>query len=246
MPSIKKSIIDAKNNHSFNGEFLMRFQRDSLQFVGSLLDVTSSIFYLLDPKISSKGVARCNLRATAVQQYRTRYAELDPLNPKRFHGKSESVVTLDSQISFSMLRQSIYFIDFMKPLGHRYVVDLFFRVRGEVVAVISIVRSEEKKDFSVSEIEILKSLHSYIECVLNGVYLPCRYNERRFFQESYKLTRRETDVLEFIVMGYSNKLIANELGLGLATVKTHLINLYRKVEVSSRTELVYKIMRRSD
>lgn len=38
--------------------------------------------------------------------------------------------------------------------------------------------------------------------------------------------------------GVSNKQLARHLDLGLPTVKTHLINLFRKVGVKNRTELV--------
>jgi len=38
--------------------------------------------------------------------------------------------------------------------------------------------------------------------------------------------------------GASNKQLAQELEVGLPTIKTHLINLFRKTGASSRTELV--------
>lgn len=222
-----------------------QFQLESLKLVNGLLDVTSSIFYLLDPEVRNKGMAMCNLEAEDEQQYRKKYAELDPLNPRNFHNRPEPVVTLDSQMSFNRLRQSIYFIDFMEPLGHRYVADVFLRCHGEIVAVLSIMRSGEKTDFSAAELAILKTLQPFMEFTLNSAYLPKRYSERQSLQDKYQLTRREQDVLELIVSGMSNKLIANELGLGVATVKTHLIHLYRKTEAVSRTDLLHRIMRDS-
>jgi len=39
-------------------------------------------------------------------------------------------------------------------------------------------------------------------------------------------------------LGASNKQLALELNVGLPTIKTHLINLFRKTGVTSRTELV--------
>jgi DNA-binding NarL/FixJ family response regulator len=45
-------------------------------------------------------------------------------------------------------------------------------------------------------------------------------------------------VAELLRDGCCNKEIARQLNVGLPTVKTHLINLFRKLEVGSRTELV--------
>jgi two-component system, NarL family, response regulator LiaR len=50
------------------------------------------------------------------------------------------------------------------------------------------------------------------------------------------LTERETEVLKLIAHGKANKQIARELFVAISTVKTHVNNLYRKLEVSSRTQ----------
>jgi DNA-binding CsgD family transcriptional regulator len=52
------------------------------------------------------------------------------------------------------------------------------------------------------------------------------------------LTRQETRMLHALGEGAGNKAIANLLGLSEATVKFHLINLYRKLGVRSRREAV--------
>lgn len=51
-----------------------------------------------------------------------------------------------------------------------------------------------------------------------------------------ELSARETDVLKGIVRGLSNKKIARELGTAEVTVKLHLRNIYRKMNVRSRVE----------
>jgi two-component system, NarL family, response regulator LiaR len=50
------------------------------------------------------------------------------------------------------------------------------------------------------------------------------------------LTERETDVLKLIARGRANKQIARELYVTTSTVKTHVNNLYRKLDVGSRTQ----------
>ena len=50
------------------------------------------------------------------------------------------------------------------------------------------------------------------------------------------LTAREMQILRFVAEGRRNQQIANELTVTPQTVKFHLSNIYRKLEVTSRTE----------
>jgi DNA-binding NarL/FixJ family response regulator len=58
------------------------------------------------------------------------------------------------------------------------------------------------------------------------------------FEETH-LTERELAVLRALAEGQSNKEIARSLWLAEQTVKFHLTNIYRKLEVRSRTEAVH-------
>lgn len=51
-----------------------------------------------------------------------------------------------------------------------------------------------------------------------------------------RLTSRETEVLECVVRGESNKEIASSLFISDKTVKNHLSNIFRKLEVDDRTQ----------
>src|SRR4051812_43819098 len=50
------------------------------------------------------------------------------------------------------------------------------------------------------------------------------------------MTPREHEILQALVTGASNKLIANRLGITEATVKVHLKTLLRKIDVNNRTQ----------
>ena len=53
-----------------------------------------------------------------------------------------------------------------------------------------------------------------------------------------QLSQRELEVLSLLAAGYSNANIAEALIIGLNTVKTHLKNIYGKLEVSTRTQAI--------
>ncbi|WP_207456545.1 response regulator transcription factor [Azospirillum sp. SYSU D00513] len=50
------------------------------------------------------------------------------------------------------------------------------------------------------------------------------------------LSQREMQILQTLVKGSSNKMIANHLGITEATVKVHLKSLLRKINASNRTQ----------
>lgn len=58
-----------------------------------------------------------------------------------------------------------------------------------------------------------------------------------YFQD---LTRREQEMLEHLSKGYRYKEIADKLFVSIDTVRTHIRNIYEKLQVNSRTEALKK------
>jgi DNA-binding NarL/FixJ family response regulator len=57
------------------------------------------------------------------------------------------------------------------------------------------------------------------------------------------LTERETDVLRCVARGLSNAAVGRELHIGEATVKTHLLRAFEKLDVTDRTAAVTAALR---
>jgi DNA-binding NarL/FixJ family response regulator len=62
-------------------------------------------------------------------------------------------------------------------------------------------------------------------------------------QEKSNLSDRETQILQFLVNGYSYKMIAAELKVSLDTVRFHIKKIYDKLHVHSATEAVSKAIK---
>jgi len=60
----------------------------------------------------------------------------------------------------------------------------------------------------------------------------------------YALTNREKQIVICLTEGFSYKLIAYNLGLSLDTVRFHLRNIYKKLQVNSKAEAIAKVMKR--
>lgn len=86
------------------------------------------------------------------------------------------------------------------------------RPKVRTVVVEKEIRVSQSENFSVDETELKK---------LN-------------------LSSREYEILQLVSKGYSNADIADNLFLSISTVKTHVSNLYSKMDVKSRTQAVGK------
>ena len=56
-----------------------------------------------------------------------------------------------------------------------------------------------------------------------------------------QLSKREKEVVDLLLQGKTNKLIAFSLGISNRTVEFHLKNIYAKFQVNSRIELILKL-----
>ncbi|RYY48176.1 MAG: response regulator transcription factor, partial [Chitinophagaceae bacterium] len=92
------------------------------------------------------------------------------------------------------------------------------------------------KEISVVEKEVL---------VEKTVYLPqpVEFERNQLMVAAMDLSSRELEVLQLMATGHSNQEIADQLFLSLSTIKTHVSNLYFKMEVTRRTQAIDKAIR---
>lgn len=57
------------------------------------------------------------------------------------------------------------------------------------------------------------------------------------------LTSRETEVMDLLVRGFSNPMIAEKLCISTHTTKAHISSIYEKLNVSNRIQAVVKYLK---
>jgi len=96
--------------------------------------------------------------------------------------------------------------------------------------------------------EILKAMND----VLNGgvvlgkdalTYLAGIMHSFRRIDAGHHLTEREKQILAGVFGGQVDKEMADALGIGFATVRTHLNQLFKKMKVHSKRELIAKFLK---
>ncbi|MBV8909715.1 MAG: response regulator transcription factor [Gammaproteobacteria bacterium] len=75
----------------------------------------------------------------------------------------------------------------------------------------------------------------YVDPRLAGSMLR-RMSERRYKGDPTELSERETDVIQLIAIGLSNKQISEKLFLSEKTVKNHISRIFSKLNVTARTQ----------
>ncbi|QIP12722.1 response regulator transcription factor [Spirosoma aureum] len=61
--------------------------------------------------------------------------------------------------------------------------------------------------------------------------------------DAFLLTDKENEVLRRLVEGDSYKLIAHHCNISMGTVRTHIVNIYEKLHVNSKSEAVAKALK---
>lgn len=62
-------------------------------------------------------------------------------------------------------------------------------------------------------------------------------------EASYHLTAQENELLKLLAGGHHRKTAAHEMGISVHTIAFHLKNIYKKLQVHSKTEAVAKALR---
>lgn len=87
------------------------------------------------------------------------------------------------------------------------------------------------------------SFENYLKVVISAVRKNAflyPYNRENNVTGYENLTITENSILQYIEQGYSNEEIAKTMNIKLTTVKKHIYNIYKKLDVKSRVQAVQK------
>lgn len=178
-------------------------------------------------------------------EYKKRFWRFDPLHPSRYEGSGVAVVSNSMLMPLTDWKATEIYQQFLKPHGYVHDVDVFFRQNEKIIGVLTLLRSNEAVPFSERDMSILKNVQPFMEYTLSRVFLPERIRDREQLRKKYDLTSRELDVMEYALTGLSNKELVRHLAIALPTLRTHLQNIYQKVDVHSTSEMISKVLRES-
>jgi DNA-binding CsgD family transcriptional regulator len=151
-------------------------------------------------------------------------------------GDLRSVTKVTDFYSARQWRSTGMYTDYYRPQGMEHDLMLCLPARlgpglGPQQTVRLLFVRGPGPDFTERDRALLTLLRPH----LHQAYLDA---ERRR-HPAPRLTPREWDLMNLIAAGHTNTQIARRLGLSEGTVRTHLQNIYGKLQVSSRTAAVH-------
>ncbi|UCE43322.1 MAG: helix-turn-helix transcriptional regulator [Candidatus Aminicenantes bacterium] len=62
------------------------------------------------------------------------------------------------------------------------------------------------------------------------------------FEQDFQISKRESEIMGLILQGKSNKEIEDLLFISYNTVKNHIYNIYQKLGVNSRGQMIHAVL----
>lgn len=236
-------VQSERNEENTSEKALSRFADHFATCAGTIISNTGWVSYVVGPELRIKHFLVCNANGAERADYEINFAHLDPLAPMHCIARQRFVACLHDELSSDSPDHLAYRQGFMQP--HRIVdaLEIILRSESGICVGISLIRHHRAPEFSALEQRQADALRSLGDFMLSGL-LQTRLAGVEFICERFPaITPREATLMQLLLLGLSNKQICRELEMSLPTVKSHLLNIFRKTNVHSRTELISRLLR---
>ena len=160
-----------------------------------------------------------------------------------FSGRNSAFID-NNRYSEQKWEEQRIFREFYQPNGFYYSMRMVFTFKEEPMGMIQLFRKKESGSFTNRDLFVLDQLQKHFAYRFS--YEVKKGDTRYFFAKGYyeeivkkyNLTEREGDVFIQVIQGYSNGEIAERGNVSIHTIKKHLQNIYAKMGVKNRVQLL--------
>jgi len=126
--------------------------------------------------------------------------------------------------------------------GQVHIPIVFLSCRPEVTAVVRAIRggADDVLDKSTEDSTLRQAISSALATELRTARIDRAHRE--LHHRLNELTAKERDVLDFVVQGKPNKVIAKRLGVSVRTVEVRRQHIFRKTQTRSVAQLVRLVL----
>ena len=218
-----------------------------LKLLKVLVPYTKASFYLASKDVfhALDNPVGINLNEKELQRYLDGYEDEDYTRWIFFSAKNMAYRETDL-FSESSRVQTKYYKEIYFPSNIHYSAQLCLSYHEVFVGIVSLYRPKDDGDFTDDQIFLLDLFKDHLAYRL----YCCRFGQSdrksspdaiNNAKQSYTLTNREAEILGHLFRGHSSEIICGELNISNHTLKKHISNLYKKMDVKSRGDLLGKL-----
>lgn len=145
--------------------------------------------------------------------------------------------------------QTEYYKNVYVPNGWHYSLQMVLAYEQQFLGVVTLYRTIGKDNFVYDDIFLINMLKDHLAFRLYTQRQKQLAGGSRISVdeavEKYSLTKRERDILILLLNGIENDEICEKLVISVNTLKKHILNIYKKMEINSRIQL-FKLVRTED
>lgn len=178
-------------------------------------------------------------------------------------GGSSMLYKESDVVDMEIFKQSCFYNEFCKPNHIEYILHMVICYNNEYLGNMLLFRNDNMInaiEFSDKDFFVLSLFKEHLAVGLHRLYAENNmanitkidkrviYEDRHLVPQSlddifrgYGLTSREKEILELLMDGVDNYYISDSLSISPNTLKKHTFNIYRKLGINSRTELMRMI-----
>lgn len=207
----------------------------------SVFQASSAIFYWIDDGRSMVVADTTGPGCRYIGRYLRDMQAFDPLNIERLVSSRKRVATMSYDRSLAPRSAFERYSSYLTESDIADVLDFVFWHDDEPIAGLGILKHRDDPPISGETLRVAQSMQPYIEYHIGGHPRQRAGRRHRQMRLVHGLTTREIEIAELIRDGLANRHIAEALDIGLGTVKTHLLHIFQKMDVSSRTMLSIRL-----
>lgn len=213
---------------------LNAMRKELLEQIKMILDFDSADFYLSkgDGTTSLVSQVTYNCKYDLSKTYETLDYSQGILNGGKSMVYRETDILADGERV-----QTDYYKKVYQSNNWHYSMQMILAFNDEFLGVITFYRKIGKADFKYEDVFMLEILKEHLS------YRLFREKEQKDkisieeTVEQFGLTKREQNILEFIMHGLSNEEICQNAIITNNTLKKHILNIYKKIGVKNRVQL---------
>lgn len=231
---------------------LTEMRQHFMSLASALVEFDAASFYIQTDEGPYGEPLGVNLTQKDLCDYVEKFADIDPFIPLMdlFMDTKEVIKTSDYAV-MNEIESTEYYRLVWKPKKIRYALFMPLSINRSWLGSINFFRYIDKEDFSEEDMEILTILKQHMQARL---WREKCMNDKLKAMESdsgeehgvsikelvrqHSLTERECDVIKLWMKGFKDDEICDRLFISKNTLKKHISNIFHKLEINSRVELL--------